>query len=277
MKRLILSTVVMVFAAIPVSAQSLKSICKTAQNSADEIACASHKYDEAKEDLNAAYDALWAHENPAQRSALRVVQQKWAAFKDIQCEWEAGYLASGSLNRMRELECLVRYTREREALLQNLVAEDADVLEDDLSHIQLVEVPRWLNALSEARDGVFWQYAGHLDSDLDCDGAPEHILAGLRFTDDAREKVETVIAVSEDPQVGKPFSQRFNLVSADDGIVCSTPVMLRTIAFEGQSDSDVCTNTVQVESVNCPVFVLSKGDEGYVFEPVESADDQDSQ
>lgn len=254
-------------------AVSVKSICKRAKNSADELKCVSEKYEAAREALNAGFDELVKGQEEQAVIALRASQQAWNVFKQAQCDWEASHADIESLRRMRELECLIRMTGERQAFLTGLIPEEGESISDEIEDLPLVETPRWLNALSAANKNFYWKYDDHTDIDLNCDGYVEHVLVGVNAIFD----LSPIIAVSEDHATGRPENYIFKM-GPDYISECSIPAYVKEIDnprfVEGNEDG-VCKRALRFGAPMCPVYTLSWDGHQYVFETEDGADEAD--
>ena len=103
---------------------------KTAVTQFDLDACAGSDFEAADKDLNTTYRELLSRlPDSADQQALKAAQLAWIAFRDKDCEFEAGPVeGSGSIRPMVAGMCLADRTRTRTAQLKTFLnCEEGDV------------------------------------------------------------------------------------------------------------------------------------------------------
>lgn len=186
----------------PVSALASDD-CATAQTSADVMRCVNQNHERAEASLNDAYKNLSMKKTGEPLEGMESLQKLWIEYRDRECGAETAPLASESLKRLEGLKCKTRLTLARiDALQKTLAAETGASMPGEPPTTQQ---PRWINALSEEHQDVYWHYGGYTNGDLDCDDEGEFVIAGLMYDGETAEH-KSVIAVSENPSTGKPTS-----------------------------------------------------------------------
>lgn len=82
--------------------------------------CQQQDYEAADARLNAAYRALTAKIDPAQRGFLVEAQRAWIQFRDKECKYEAAESEGGSIYPLLYAGCLTRLTKVRTKELKDL-------------------------------------------------------------------------------------------------------------------------------------------------------------
>ena len=84
-------------------------------NQAAMNACAGKQLSALDADLNKQYQAQMGYlKNPAQKQALKSAQQKWIAFRDADCQYQAGKREEGgSMWPLVQAQCLSAQTKVR--------------------------------------------------------------------------------------------------------------------------------------------------------------------
>ncbi|MGB0719840.1 MAG: lysozyme inhibitor LprI family protein [Bdellovibrionales bacterium] len=237
--------------------------CKTVKNSMDEVACAKEKYDQSVERLNGIYDSIQSSQSEQHLGVFRNAQQRWIAYRDDECAWEASGGGGESLNRFTELECLIGVTNARSDALQKFyIPMDADQVLDEnpAPSRRLIESPRWLNALSDSYPDVFWQYSKRFEADLNCDERPVYIIPGVRFGD----QPVPVFAIADNPALGLPQSALFD-VMGDEAQICDTQSQYEIVETASKAD-DSCFRRLRISNPSCGVFDFYRQGSGYILE-----------
>lgn len=180
-----------------------KEDCQTATTSADVMRCVNQNHEDAQAKLNDVYKTLSLRESGKTLDGLEALQTLWIEYRDRECEAETEAIKSQALKRLEGIKCNTRLIHERIDALQRIL--DAETGSAVLGEPPSTQQPRWVNALSQRYQDIYWHYGGFSKGDLDCDDDAEFVIAGLTF--DEKESVyKTVIAVSENPVTGKPRS-----------------------------------------------------------------------
>jgi len=226
----------------PAFSQRHIGYCDQANSTADTLDCIKSHNDDTQAALSATFKAVIESQDQETRSLLSEAQKNWLIYRDAQCDWETGLPAAAPLKRVYELSCLTAMTERRLKLLQAIQAR-----EEEEAPREFGTQPRWMNALASDYPDIFWRYGRWESVDLNCDGAEEQVMTGIavahilesvtidedKITEDAHQHVELVVAVSDNPQTGRPKSRLFRLpVAAQEDIVprlCRPAVTLETI------------------------------------------------
>lgn len=180
-------------------AEAAEEACEKARSSADVMKCLSSQHDVSQEELNKVFDALSLENSGEALEALKDLQARWVEYRDRECALETSGLETESLKRLETLRCLQRLTRERIGALQKSLNAEGPPVEQG----ETAAPPRWMNALASDYPQVFWAYGAQIEGDLDCDGENEHMMGGLRSSEDFTE-VFPVVSISENPITGRP-------------------------------------------------------------------------
>lgn len=221
--------------------------CQTASTSADVMRCLTHNKEKADEALNHVFKTLSTKKSGEALKDIEDLQKLWIEYRDQECAAEVEALSSEALKRIEGLKCQTRLTRERIAAIQKTVVSETG--SPSLGEPPNAQQPRWINALAEQYQDVYWQYGGTNSDDLDCDGEKEFVLSGLVFNQEASD-YETVLAISENPPTGKPQNTLLNMIagaatlsekSADGRPKCSGVVVFSFKADEPTNPDNVLT------------------------------------
>ncbi|MCB9982958.1 MAG: DUF1311 domain-containing protein [Rhodospirillales bacterium] len=211
MRGFILLTGLVFLAGLAGLAEAAEEACEKARSSADVMKCLSRQHDVSQEELNKVFDALSFENSGEALEALKDLQARWVEYRDRECALETSGLETESLKRLETLRCLQRLTRERIGALQkSLNPEDPPEEQGETA-----APPRWMNALASDYPNVFWNYGAQIEGDLDCDGENEHMMGGLRSSEDFME-VFPVVSISENPLTGRPKSTVIELGFDDE-------------------------------------------------------------
>ncbi|MCB1721219.1 MAG: DUF1311 domain-containing protein [Alphaproteobacteria bacterium] len=185
--------------------------CEKARSSADVMKCLTRQLDAAQETLNSVFDDLSMQNSGEDLVEIKDIQADWLSYRERECALETGDLETESLKRLENLRCLNRLTQARIETLQRSLKT-----QDDFEALgEAAAPPRWMNALANDHPDVFWAYGAQIEGDLDCDGESEHIMSGLRSSEDFME-VFPVVSISENPLTGRPKSTVIELGFDDD-------------------------------------------------------------
>ncbi len=201
--RIIFIFLLSVFVFSPVASAQVSEDCQTAATSADVMRCLNQNNQNAQNALKDVYKALSLRKSADGLDSLEALQTLWIEYRDRECEAETRALSSQALKRLEGIKCRTRLTRQRiDALQRTLDAETGSAV---LGEPPSTQQPRWVNALAEHYQNVYWHYGGFSKGDLDCDDDAEFVIAGLIY-DENESVYKTVIAVSENPATGRPHS-----------------------------------------------------------------------
>lgn len=111
------------------SAGSAQTVdCDTASDQAQINICADNAFKAEDSKLNAAYGTLEKTVDPAARDALKDGQQKWIAYRDAWCAFEAGPAGDGSIYAMNLANCMADITASQTIRLEAAgTCEEGDV------------------------------------------------------------------------------------------------------------------------------------------------------
>ena len=180
-----------------------KEDCETATTSADVMRCVNQHHEDAQANLKDVFKTLSLKKSGETLEGIEALQTLWIEYRDRECEAEVSALSSEALKRLEGIKCKTRLTRERINALQKTL--DAETGAAVLGEPPAAQQPRWVNALSEQYQNVYWHYGGVSKGDADCDADEEFVIAGLEF-DEESSTYRAVVAVSENPETGKPTS-----------------------------------------------------------------------
>jgi uncharacterized protein YecT (DUF1311 family) len=104
---------VLTFMALGIGCSAQAEDCDVNQAAMNQ--CASKQLVELDAQLNAQYKAQMAYlQTPAKQQALKSAQQKWIAYRDADCLYQAGKAEdSGSIWPLLQSRCLAEHTRVR--------------------------------------------------------------------------------------------------------------------------------------------------------------------
>ncbi|SNY79415.1 lysozyme inhibitor LprI family protein [Enterobacter sp. CC120223-11] len=123
MKRLILTTIALLF-----SAHALADDCAKATTQTDMNICADQEYKAADKKLNEAYATVMKRLPEEHKGLLKTAQQKWIALRDADCEFIASGTEGGSVQPMIRLDCNTAKTNERTEWLKSMLnCEEGDM------------------------------------------------------------------------------------------------------------------------------------------------------
>ena len=223
--------------------------CQTASTSADVMRCLTHNHEKAQETLNQVFRALSTKKSGEALKDIETLQKLWIEYRDQECAAEVEALSTEALKRIEGLKCQARLTRERITAIQRTVASETG--SPTLGEPPNAQQPRWINALAEQYQDVYWQYGGTHNGDLDCDGDDEFVLSGIVFNEEVSD-YETVLAISENPHTGKPQNTLLNLItgvakiseqSPDGQLRCSGVVVFSFNAEEQPAEEEVAADS----------------------------------
>jgi uncharacterized protein YecT (DUF1311 family) len=196
------------------------------RTTADALDCINRQKQDVQERLNKIYKVIAERDHGVKDELLAQAQQSWRSYRDNHCAWEASLATNPSLNRVYELSCLTLLTNLRSDLLSTTVEQEEDDMPREFS-----SSPRWMNVLVHDYPDIFWRYGKWLHADIDCDGDNEHVMTGVRVSmAEATNSIDVVVAVTDNPVVGKPDPQLFyvpvNGNSDDEKSLCSADISM---------------------------------------------------
>lgn len=145
-----------------------------------------------------------------------------------------------------------------------------------------------MNVLANDYPDIFWRYGNSRSADLDCDGADEQIMTGIAVAhvqdavtigeQDIREEghheIEMVIAISENPQTGRPKSRLFRVPVSekvtDAPHLCRPSVRLDIVERSATKAADEgrtgCAKALEVADPVCKPLQIFWNGKDYVLE-----------
>jgi uncharacterized protein YecT (DUF1311 family) len=118
-------TVLAVVASLPAEAEIFGlgfQLCGEKTSTLAVIECVQAKIDAADQRLNAAYKALQAHIDAAQRQSLLAAQRLWVQYRDANCAFYG--TPDGSIRQVQATECLRSMTEDRARELEKAGMRD---------------------------------------------------------------------------------------------------------------------------------------------------------
>ena len=187
--------------------------CDSATSTADMMSCVKMHKDDAQADLSKAYDLMASSLSGEEKAAFDKVQEKWLAFRDAQCGWEADQTKLDALRKVYELSCVANLTELRIMDLKTFIEDGESQVPREFGN-----KPRWMNVLARDYPETFWRYGDARDIDMDCDGRNEWVMGGVRIKGEGKAAqkgepggasavpgaVSVVVAIAENPVVGRP-------------------------------------------------------------------------
>lgn len=269
-------------------AQDHGVFCEGSESTAATRRCLNRHLGAAQDRLSKLYEKLSATLDGENLENLQGLQKSWLAYRDGQCEWEAGQTDVQSLERVNKLSCLARMSEDRADVLEVILADEA--LEG--APRQFGDFPRWMNVLAKDEPDVFWNYGKKQQADLDCDGENEMVMTGIRakkiedFSDGGRGSLVShgltfILAIAENPPTGRPQTYIVPLVVGVD--ICAADASLRVEEEvpkkEGEETTEKkpkkCATKLTLEAKGCdPVSVIWSG-KSYEVEPEEKLEEAD--
>lgn len=261
--------------AIPLHAQTSSMVdqCDKAKNNNAMLSCIKGRHEEGLEQLNTLYEEVQALQSQETLDDFRASQRDWIAYRDKECTWKANQTENEMLKRINELSCLTNLTSLRSsvlvAYLDNQQVGEAEALSS---------IPLWMNVLGDEHPDVFWKNAQRVHGDLDCDGADEQILTGVRIYQSEPVQQEVFIAIVENPITGQPKTTVFTYPVAkklQDTYVCTPNVAVVITQIQNDVDGDdsndsaeddelieqkTCSSVLKIESDDCaPIEIFWDG------------------
>lgn len=231
-------------------AQGHNIYCDMADSTAATQNCLKKHLDASQKRLNKTYDALSRHfEEEEKKQELKVLQQTWLQYRDAECSWEVDQTETPSLKRINELSCMARLTDDRADIL-GVVTMD----EESIGMVrEYGSFPRWMNVLAKDHPTVYWDYGHRFARDLNCDDESEQIMTGsIIKKKDGVLTQEVVIAVAQNPSVGRPRANVFRFPVADEKSndnLCSATIGLN--ATNKKDEGGKCLSTLSIKHGLC--------------------------
>lgn len=239
----LLAVSVLFAGAYGVRAQGHAGYCDDTRTTADALDCVNRHKQDVQERLNDIYNRLTADQVEDSIALLGTAQQNWIAYRNAQCTWESALTTNPSLKRIYELSCITLLTNLRADILATTL-----VREETGEPREFGASPRWMNVLVHDYPDIFWRYGKWLQADLDCDGAEEHVITGVKIlpASDSRQEagLELVVALTKNPVVGRPKPRIFHIPIDKDhqdvGLCNASVTMALTVnpAFLPENDSE---------------------------------------
>jgi len=256
----------------PLHAYELPPQCHDATSTAEQIQCLSTVLEKQQAELNTQYSQLLRSLDGAQAANVKQVQTSWLAYRDLECALEATNTNIASLERLEALKCLYQLTRDRSQTLSRV-----DQMGQSAS--QLGTMPRWMNVLGVDNAQIYWDYAGRIESDLNCDGSPEYAMSGIELSEQG--DVRAVVAIAESGATGKPRTTltRFTLMMGEseaempEGVyrICNPNLAVSLSDYTPEAGQS-CRNVLRIEDGVCFSGHIAYTEQGYTLRPYNGAD-----
>ncbi len=255
MKSIASLTILLMLFFVPVFADDTqKGYCPNAETTSDLVSCIGHRLTIENNHMNDVYKALEKHhaENTKYLSDLNTRQDEWISFKDEKCAFEANVYAGESLENVQKLSCQARMTSTHTEHLKALL-HDVDIPE-------FSSPPRWVNVLRADYTDIFWRLASAKLIDVDCDGHKEHLVQGLKKTND---QYEMILSISDSKKTGRPVVTIINFDDQKDCQINDNYEIQHLPEPKPKNDVLQCVQQVHINTENCGPFVLFKKDNEY--------------
>lgn len=276
-----LLSVAILFGMRQVDAQAPIDVCTKAQSTADNMSCNKKRLDDAQAALNATYErAVETFKAPhktqvedlpnlvsetkikeSSAERLKKSQSDWLAYRDVECARQVDAVESESLKQLKKVSCEAALTEQRtETLLVELEDHEQIKMADGFE-----TVPKWMNVLTDENPDVFWRFGERLSVDLNCDEQKEEVISGVQISRKGdksdRLMVHAVLAIAENPQMGRPKTQVFSFPVLEDGqdaALCSERLNFSVIPLPSQKDQSRCDVALEVkDSDKCASYTVS--------------------
>ncbi|MEZ5918398.1 MAG: lysozyme inhibitor LprI family protein [Alphaproteobacteria bacterium] len=262
-------------------ADSRFSYCKKGESTADVMACAKKRYEDAQDALDRIFEQGLSGLDFADTQLYRAAQKGWVAYRDRECAWQARQADSESLKRIEELSCLKTVTERRTAALQAALNEQKD------KNTAITPVapesegtPLWMNVLAGENPDIYWRYGDRIEADMNCDGITEHIMAGLKTPSGTMgtgqdQQITALIGISESPPIGRPRTYVIEPPAAHASQTekeslpsCGTTLLLKILerpapdideiqgAETQETTQPFCAAALLVERARCPLATI---------------------
>lgn len=277
----------------PAFSQRHSGYCDQADSTAATLDCVNKHNQDVQTKLSSTFKAIIDQQDEETRALLNEAQKNWIIYRDAQCKWESGLPQTPSLERIYELSCLTEMTERRIAVLETVKTR-----EEKEEPREFGAQPRWMNALANDYPQIFWRYGEWKSADMDCDDEDEQIMTGISVAhiqeaikieadgtseEEAHHEVEIVIAVSENPEAGRPKAKLFRVPVSDDQALnprlCRPAVRLE-IRDQAQdvtgteAQKPFCKNALQVSDRTCGDLMIFWDGEDYVLQAEADAQDE---
>lgn len=271
-------------------AQRHTGYCDQANSTADALECVNKHDHDTQEKLNLLFKVIANTQDEQTKSTLNIAQKNWIAYRDTHCEWEANLAESPSLKRVYELSCLAEMTEKRIKLLELVQKREKENAPREFS-----TQPRWMNALALDYPEIFWRYGEWKSTDMNCDGEDEQIMTGMSIvhiqdsvtiednavTEGTHHDVEIIIAVSDNPETGRPKAKLLRLPISDKYVgekthLCRPAIHLEITEHEqdsGDQDSNpTCAQALKITDKKCEPLIIYWDGKDYILKtaPVKS-------
>jgi len=260
-------------------AQRSSTTCNQVNSTAAALECVNKKYQNAQNEMSAIFKALNESQNTKTQPLLTEAQKQWILYRDSQCQWETALSEIPALDRLSELSCLSALTDNRIATLTAIKRRE----ESDQPR-EFGALPRWMNALASDYPKIFWRYGEEKTMDLDCNGHDEQIMAGVSIeriqnskqADRASHDLHIVIAISENPQAGRPKASLIKIPvhekAGEAPHLCRPSVRLEKISrinpeteTETAAEEFFCATSLRVTDRDCIPLEIFWDGKNYVL------------
>ena len=278
----------------PAFSQRHNGYCDQADSTADTLKCVNNHNQDIQDKLIEAFKLALENQNDETRALLNESQKNWIIYRDAQCQWESELPEKDSLKRIYELSCLTEITQQRLSVLEKIISQTKQEEPREFG-----AQPRWMIALVSDHPEMFWRYGQTQSIDFDCDGANEQVMTGISVAhiqesvtieqndvhENAHQHVDIVIAVSDNPETGRPKSKLFTVPVTDGDEVsprlCRHSIKLepfaRSQALEGENSGDseqisenspqFCENALHITDKMCDTLIIYRKENEYILEP----------
>lgn len=263
----VLSLFFSVSGSFPATARATASYCEGIESTAEILTCTNRHNEDAQIRLNMVFtELLNSLSEEEEKEHLQQSQEAWLAYRDRQCAFEKSRADKPGFERIYEISCLALMTDQRtEKLSMSLFSSGNG------GPTEFGELPRWMNVLAHQNPDVFWLYGKRQSGDINCDGADEEIISGVRIESGL---VKPVVAVAENPVVGKPqvYVLPVDGESARPGekpLSCSLYLTVDFIEVprDGESEEGRCDAFFSVSRENCENIKVYRSGSTYDLSP----------
>ena len=223
--------------------------CSTAQTTADIMQCLSahEKAEQTKmEDIFAKIAVIYDDQSE-KIEILKSNQAQWLEYRNDICAIEGRLFEGGSLQRVQELDCYARLSKERNSHLMTILDAQDNTIIPEYSN-----PPRWVNVLVRDYPEKFWGFGSAQAIDTDCDGKNENIVRALTMDG------KMTLAIADSMATGRP---KISIVNFDDKNECQIVSDYKVVKLPEikpvENMIQSCSQYVEIQTKNCGDFSLS--------------------
>ncbi len=251
MKHILFIMIMLVGFVEPSFGQVKVNFCDRIVSTASSISCLKKQLQSNQNDLNIIYDEYVEKLELESLGEFKDLQKTWLNYRDAECMWEAQQPVETPLKLAQELSCMNELTQDRIDVL-NSVYEKKKV---NNKIIEPGSLPRWMNVIAKEKPDIFWNYGVRLSNDLNCDDTKEFIMQGVQTLAVERDEKElfskhTIIAIAENPMVGKPKITYFKALD-DSGLGNCSALYDVDVVTEEKIKAGACKTRIDLTAKDC--------------------------